>query len=146
MRASRTRRRGGLTLIEVMLVLVILVIIGSLVVVNVIPMGEKARMRAAKIQVSAFESAIKNYHLDVQNYPTTDQGLQALVQPPAGLVNPDKWGPEPYLEKAVPLDPWDRPYQYQYPGKYNPTGFDIWSLGPDGQDGTADDIGNWEQG
>jgi general secretion pathway protein G len=70
--------------------------------------------------------------------------LSALMTPPGDLANPAKWK-GPYLEKAIPADPWGRPFQYAAPGKHNPQSFDVWSLGPDGADGTEDDVGNWAQ-
>jgi general secretion pathway protein G len=139
MNQRRYRRRGGFTLMEVLLVLAILVILGSLVAMsfsNV--MGESDR-KAAKSQIGLFEPAIKMYFFDVKQYPTS---LESLMSLPGDIPNPARWK-GPYLEKAIPLDPWDRPYQYSYPGRYNSTSYDIWSLGPDGADGTADDVGNW---
>ena len=77
----------------------------------------------------------------MNGYPQT---LDDLVETPADATNPDKWG-GPYLEKRVPLDPWDNEYMYANPGKNNTTKFDVWSMGADGMDGSEDDIGNWEQ-
>ncbi|MBN2476175.1 MAG: type II secretion system major pseudopilin GspG [Pirellulales bacterium] len=146
MRMSRSRRRrGGFTLIEVLLVLVILVILASLVVGGYSSARKKANLNAAKAQIGLFESPLKMYEFDVGAYPTTEQGLESLRNPPGDLPNPDKWGPDPYLEKNVPLDPWDNPYQYEQPGRNNPNSYDLWSFGPDGIDGTDDDVGNWEQ-
>ncbi|MEX0711794.1 MAG: type II secretion system major pseudopilin GspG [Pirellulales bacterium] len=139
----RRRRRQGFTLIEVLLVLVILVILGSFAVLQVRGAGRKARVNAAKAQIGAFKSALDMYEFDVGQYPSTSAGLDALLYAPAELENSAKWGPEPYIEKNPP-DPWDREYQYVYPGKVNTQSCDIWSFGPDGQDGTEDDIGNWE--
>ena len=87
---------------------------------------------------------LEPYRLDVGNYPTTEQGLEALMSPPEGVKS--KWN-GPYLEE-IPLDPWGNPYQYKYPGSKNvngPRGYDIWSMGPDGKQGGADDIGNWKE-
>jgi general secretion pathway protein G len=140
MSPSRSRRRrGGFTLMEVLLVLAILVILGALVAMNFGNVLGKADRDAARSQIGLFEPAVKMYFLHVKQYPTT---LEALRTVPNDLPNPTKWV-GPYLEKNVPLDPWGRPYQYASPGRYNLDSYDIWSLGPDGQDGTQDDIGNW---
>ena len=134
--------RRGLTLIEVLLVLVILVMIASLTVVAVIPMQRSAYMRAAETQIKAFKTPLQAYRIDVGTFPNTSQGLEALRNPPSDLASPNKWR-GPYLESPVPLDPWGNPYRYEYPGRYEADGPDIWSYGPDGIDGTEDDIGNW---
>lgn len=142
---SRKRtRRGGLTLIEVLLVLMILVILASLAVVAIGPMQRGAYIRAAKAQIDIFKTPLQAYRLDLAAYPTTSQGLEALRASPADLANPTKWQ-GPYLDREVPLDPWGNPYRYEYPGKYLIDEPDIWSYGPDGIDGTEDDIGNWMQ-
>lgn len=142
-RGNGARRRRGFTLIEVLLVLVILVILGSLVTVSISGASMKGKIKAAKAQVGMFQQPLELYFLDLNQYPTTSQGLQALLAPPSDLKNSAKWA-GPYLDKTLPLDPWDRPYQYACPGKRNPNTYDVWSLGPDGVDGTADDIGNWD--
>jgi general secretion pathway protein G len=140
----RRRQRRAFTLIEVLLVLVILVILSSFAVLQIRNVRGKALINAAQAQVGAFNSPLEIYYLDVGQYPTSASGLEALRRLPADLENPAKWGPLPYMQK-IPLDPWDRPYQYMYPGKINTDSYDIWSFGPDGVDGTEDDIGNWEQ-
>jgi type II secretion system protein G len=104
----------------------------------------RATTTAAKTQIDLFKVPIEAYKLDVGDYPTTEQGLRALRMPPDGLANPAKWS-GPYLAKEVPLDPWKRPYHYRYPGKHVPGQPDIWSSGPDGIDGTEDDISNWKK-
>lgn len=100
----------------------------------------KSEIKAAKAQISAFEKALDQYRLDTGRYPTTEQGLNALVARPA---NEPKWQ-GPYLVKAVPVDPWGNPYQYRQPGEHGEV--DLWSLGKDGQPGGKDeaaDITNW---
>ena len=138
------RRRRGFTLVEVLLVLVILVIIGSIVVANYGNIQRKAYVNAAKTQIGAFDGPIQTYRLDIGDFPLTAQGLDALWQQPGDLANPDDWG-GPYLGKPVPVDPWKRPYQYEYPGRNDPNTPDIWSLGQDGADGTDDDVVSWYQ-
>jgi general secretion pathway protein G len=126
-------------LIEVMLVMTIIVIMASFAVVAVGRFQRKAQANQAKIQVQALKTAIDGYNLDIGMYPPD---LTALRNPPGGLPNPQKWQ-GPYLDTEVPADPWGRYYQYQSPGRQNTDTFDVWSLGPDGSDNTADDVGNW---
>lgn len=140
----RHRRRAAFTLVEVLLVLLILVIIGSLAVTAYGPIQRRAYINAAKSQIKAFEGALRVYRLDMQDYPLTQQGLEALREPPADLRDPSKWNGK-YLETPIPVDPWGNPYQYEYPGQYETDRPDIWSFGPDAQNGTDDDIGNWIQ-
>jgi|SRR3972149_5565582 len=140
---KRRRRRGGFTLVEVLLVLVILVIIASLAVTAYGPIQRRAYINAAKTQIKALKTPLQAYRLSIGDFPTTSQGLEALLEPPSDLANQDKWD-GPYLDSiVVPKDPWDAPYQYQYPAKNQELWPDIWSLGPDGRDGTEDDVGNW---
>jgi general secretion pathway protein G len=138
----RRRRRAAFTLVEVLLVLVILVIIGSLVVGNYVRIQRNAEMNAAKAQVDAFKTPLSTFRLDVGDFPSTSQGLDALVAPPSDLRDQTKWR-GPYLDGNVPLDPWGQPYQYEYPGRHREDMPDIWSLGPDGQDSSGDEVGNW---
>ncbi len=140
--SKRSRRRRGLTLIEVLLVLVILVIIGSLAVVAYGPIQRSAFIKAADAQIKAFKTPLQAFRLDQGNFPNTSQGLQALRAEPSDLAVPGKWN-GPYLDSQVPLDPWGNPYRYESPGKQQTDWPDIWSYGPDGMDGTEDDIGNW---
>lgn len=134
---SRDVRRGGFTLIEVLLVLVILVVLTSFAAVQFTGQQKRAKINEAKTQIGLCESAIQNFQLSTGNYPTTAQGLSALRQAPADLADTTKWD-GPYLTKDVPLDPWGQTYQYACPGSHNIDSFDIWTIGPDGQE-----IGNW---
>lgn len=142
-RRIASRRRRGFTLIEVLLVLVILVLLASMSVPLYQSYQRQANFKAAKSQIGLFETAIEGFQLNIGSYPTTEQGLGALLAPPADLPNPAKWE-GPYLKgNEVPLDPWGTPYQYRFPGDRNPSGYDLWSIGPDRTDGTEDDVGNW---
>jgi general secretion pathway protein G len=132
-------RRAGFTLIEVLLVLIILVIIGSLAANVFTGTTDKASKQAAQANVKLVESAIKYYQLHMNKYPTK---LADLWEKPSDSAQADKWA-GPYLEKLKP-DPWDNEYQYAAQGKKNSDKYDFWSNGPDGQSGTDDDIGNWE--
>ena len=105
---------------------------------------ERALSSAARAQISALANALEAYRLDLNAYPTTEQGLQSLRNPPADSDRRSRWnGPYLDLAKPVPPDPWGRPYQYRSPGKHNPEEFDLWSQGPDAGS-AADDIGNWK--
>jgi general secretion pathway protein G len=141
-RSRHRRQRSGFTLIEVLLVLVILVILASFAAVQFTGVRRRANISAAATQVGLLKSALRQYEFSINSCPTTAQGLAALRNAPADLLNPAKWD-GPYLESEVPLDPWDHPYQYASPGTHNPDGYDVWSDGPDGANGTEDDIGNW---
>jgi len=133
----------GFTLIEIMVVVIIIGILAALVIPRFAGRTEQARIAAAKTQIdSLFSSALDMYEADNGNYPSTEQGLQALRIQPSTDPAPRNWK-GPYLKKDVPLDPWGNAYGYAYPGMHNPSGYDLYSFGPDGQDGTDDDITNW---
>jgi general secretion pathway protein G len=137
-------QRGGFTLIEVMMVLFIIVMIASVGVVAVTGQRDKARQRTAFAYVKTLETAIDRYDGDMGRPPTNEQGLLALVQCPADVHNPDDWA-GPYVKStAISRDPWGSEYQYASPGRGDGRHFDIWSFGPDGIDGTDDDIGSWK--
>lgn len=133
---SSRRRTGAFTLMEVLLVLVILVVLASLAGVFLSRAQQQANISAAQAQIGMFKGPLEFYQLHNQTLPTTQQGLMALVEPPADLRVPEKWQ-GPYLEKGVPNDPWGQPYQYEL---ITPQQYHIWSVGADGQDGTDDDI------
>ncbi|MFV2065753.1 MAG: type II secretion system major pseudopilin GspG [Pirellulales bacterium] len=140
-RRCRDRRHAaGFTLMEVLLVLVILVILGSFAVNIFSGTRAKANIDAARTEVSLVEKAARFFELHMSRYPGS---LEDLVRAPSDAAGTSKWG-GPYLQKQVPADPWGNPYRYLVPGKHFPDAFDVWSLGPDGVDGTEDDIGNWE--
>lgn len=134
----RRGRRGGFTLMEVLLVLAILVILGSMVGFFVANMQKGAYEDLARSQIGMFESQLDAYRLHVGSYPTSNQGLEALRTAPADLRNPAKWR-GPYAAKEIPMDPWGNPYQYELVG---PEQVRIWSWGADIADGTEDDIQN----
>ena len=121
-----------------------LVIIWSIVSTAIFQMQRKGYTSTARKQVKVFKDPLQAYRLDLNGYPSMAQGLDALRNPPGDLANSGKWN-GPYLKRPIPLDPWDRPYRYEYPGRHNQDLPDIWSSGPDGVDGTDDDVGNWEQ-
>ena len=128
----------GFTLIEILLVVIIIGILVSLVAPRLAGRSEEARKQAAKADIDGGLSlALDLYEVDNGRYPGA---LEALVTKPSGASN---WR-GPYIKKGVPNDPWNAPYQYRYPGSRNSTGYDLYSTGPDQQDGTEDDIVNWK--
>jgi general secretion pathway protein G len=138
----RRQLRRGFTLIELMVVLVIIGVLAALIVPNVLDRADDARVTAARTDVNNLMQALKLYKLDNQRYPTSEQGLQALVNKPTVGQIPPNW--KPYLDK-LPNDPWGRPYQFANPGLRSE--IDVYSLGADGVvggEGKSADIGSWE--
>ncbi len=145
MKATRrdVRPRGGFSLIELLLVLVIIGVLAMVIAPRFVGRSEQARIAATKADIAAIESALDTFEVDAGRFPTSEEGLAALVAPPA---NVKAWH-GPYLKRGggVPVDKWNNPYNYRYPGQNNANGYDLWSFGPDGQDGGGDDIDNWSQ-
>ncbi|WP_042883457.1 type II secretion system major pseudopilin GspG [Cupriavidus necator] len=138
------RRARGFTLIEIMVVIVILGVLAALVVPKIMSRPDEARIVAARQDISSIMQALKLYRLDNSRYPTTEQGLAALVSKPTTEPVPNNWKGGGYLEK-LPKDPWGHPYQYLNPGVRGE--IDVFSFGADGQAGGSGndaDIGNWE--
>jgi len=136
----------GFTLIELMVVLVILGVLASLIVPRIMSRPEEARRIKARVDIQSLETALKLYSLDNGDYPTTEQGLQALVEPPATGILPKNWREGGYLEKGkVPEDPWGNDYIYLSPGSHGD--FDLVSYGADGEaggEGKNADVVSWE--
>jgi general secretion pathway protein G len=141
-RTALRQSASGFTLIELMLVMVILATMAAIVLPKLTGRSKQAKVTAAKTQVSQLEVALDAFEIDLGRYPTTAEGLRALVQKPTS--NADAWQ-QPYLKRDVPRDPWGNDYVYRYPGQYNEDGYDLYSLGPDGKLGGEDDITNWSQ-
>jgi len=131
-------RRRAFTLVELMLVVTIIGILAALVIPKIAGKGEQARETAAHADIyGGIKTALDSFEVDNGYYP---KSLQELIQQPSNAKN---WR-GPYLDPAtLPIDPWGNPYIYYCPGKHNPSGYDLLSMGPDAKEGTADDIGNW---
>jgi general secretion pathway protein G len=135
--------QSGFTLIELMLVLVILATLSAIVVPKLTGHSKRAKVIAAGTQIADFGTALDAFEIDVGRYPTTVEGMRALLERPTSEA--DDWR-GPYLSKnVVPPDPWGGEYQYRCPGQYNPDGYDLYSYGPDQKMGGDDDITNWSE-
>lgn len=146
LRHSASQR--GFTLIEIMVVVVIIGILGAIVVPQFMSRPDQAKVTAAKTDLQAIATALEMYRLDNFQYPSTQQGLEALYKRPSGLPAARNWNAQGYL-KNLPVDPWSTPYQYLNPGVKSADGtYDLYSLGSDGVVGGeehAADIGNWRE-
>ncbi len=135
----RRRRVEGFTLIELLLVVVIIGILAAIVVPKLTGKSQDAQVGAAKAQIKTFQTALSMFEIDNGKYPTTDMKLDSLIVKPSVTPELPKW--KKLLEtNSIPLDPWGKEYVYKCPGEKNPDGYDLYSLGPDGQEGTEDDI------
>lgn len=138
MRRSAPHKKNAFTLIELMLVVIIIAALVAMVTPRLVGRAEQARISAARADIQAnIATALKLYELDNGNFPTTEEGLAALLVKPSSAIN---WN-GPYLEKK-PIDPWGREYKYKSPGDHRPD-YDLYSLGKDGVE-SDDDVVNWE--
>src|ERR1051325_6596748 len=144
MNIQRSKKKSqAFSLLEIMIVVIIIGIIAATILPQFIGETHTARVNAAKGHVGELESAIERFYIHFDRYPTMEEGLKVLVEPPAGETA--KWR-GPYVKQII-KDPWGNEYQYRVPGIHHPTSFDIWSRGADGADGGEDknaDIGNWQ--
>jgi general secretion pathway protein G len=143
-RLKGRRNQRGFTLVEIMVVVVIIGILGALVVPKLLGRTGESRVTAARVDISTLMSALKLYKLDNQRYPSTEQGLQALIQKPTSGPSANGWKEGGYVER-LPKDPWGNNYQYLSPGLHGEV--DISSLGADGQPGGTGedaDVGSWD--
>src|SRR5262245_19876342 len=140
---QRSPRTTGFTLLEILVVLAIIGLLAGLAITNVDKIFGGAQVDTTRLFVNqTMKTSLTTYRIHMGSYPSTSEGLQALVTPPGSKA--ERWA-GPYVEGGkVPLDHWGEPYQYAYPGQRNKDSYDLWSKGPDKQSGTADDIGNWE--
>lgn len=138
---ARSAGRAAFTLIELLLVLVILAVLAAMVVPKFTGRSEQAKNAAAKTDISQIGNAIDQFEVDCGRYPTTEEGLRALLDAPS---NAPKWH-GPYIKRGagVPKDPWGNEYVYRFPGTRNPDEFDLVSAGPNGKEGDADDVSNF---
>lgn len=138
--------RSAFTLIEVLLVIALLVALGAMVLPKVMGSGDKAKIGLTQAQIDGLRTALDLFKLDVGRYPTTDEGLKALWEKDA--ISDDelakKWDEKGYVAKNTEFkDSWSRELNYRCPGEHNEDGYDLWSNGPDGEEGTDDDVKNW---
>lgn len=139
--SKKTSEKKGFTLIELLLVLVILAVLGVVVVPKFTNRSKQAKETAAIVTIANVEVALDAFEIDNGRYPTTSEGLKALRKQPS---NADDWK-GPYLKKTVTADPWGNDYVYKQPGQHNEYGYDLFSFGPDGRQGSEDDVANWSE-
>jgi general secretion pathway protein G len=141
-RLLERRSTRAFTLLEILVVLAIIGLLAGLAVTNLDKLFGGAQTDIARTFVStSMKMPLTAYRMDMGDYPSTAEGLKALSTVPSNKA--DRWRGPYVTEGRIPDDPWKEPYQYRYPGTKNKNGYDLWSKGPDKQDGTADDIGNW---
>lgn len=140
-RSDEGRRRSAFTLIELLLVLVILAVLAAVVVPKFTNRSEQAREAAAKTDISIMGTALDAFEIDNGRFPTSDEGLAALLEAPQ---NARAWK-GPYLKRGMPVDPWGNAYVYRYPGTQSKSDYDLYSTGPDGKEGGEDDVTSWQQ-
>ena len=141
MNTKLLRANRAFTLIELLLVLVILGVLAAIVVPKFTKRSEQARITAATADIANLGTALDAFEVDTGRYPTGEEALKALMDQPS---NAKDWK-GPYLKRSITNDPWGNPYIYKCPGQHNAKGYDLYSYGPDGQEGGGDDIDNWSE-
>jgi general secretion pathway protein G len=142
-KCQKLLHREGFTLVEILLVVIIIGILAAIVVPRLAGKTQRARMGAAKMTIQSVATSLESFELDLGRYPTTEEGIEALIVRPSGLATEDEWH-GPYL-KELPLDAWNRPLIYKFPSDRG-VDYDLVSVGPDGQEGTEDDVRNVRSG
>ena len=143
--SNKRQKRQGFTLVELMVVIVIIGLLATVVAINVLPSQDRAMVGKAKADIAVLEQAVETYRLDNLNFPTDQQGLQALVAAPVDLNQPERYRQGGYIRR-LPEDPWGAAYQFRRPSAHGGQ-FDIWSFGADGKEGGEGndaDLGNWQ--
>jgi general secretion pathway protein G len=139
----------GFTLIEIMAVVLIIGLLSTIVGAAIFRQVDRAKVTAAGAQISSLEGVLELYRMDNGKFPTSEQGLLALVEAPTAEPVPRNYPPGGYLKDGrLPVDPWGEPYQYENPGASNPHSYDLWSFGADGApggEGVDADVGNWTE-
>jgi general secretion pathway protein G len=144
MNRTRIATQAGFTLLEILLVVIIISMLVGVAVVNLVPKVQESKITATRDQIHNYESALDLYVLDNGILPSTEQGLQALIAQPTSTPVPGNWK-GPYLKPPILRpDAWNHPFIYRNPGQHNTTSYDILSPGPSGQEGSDDNIGNWQ--
>lgn len=131
----------GFTLIELLLVIIIIGVLATVILPRFVGRSEQAKQVAAELAIDNFGLALDMFELDNGRYPTEEEGLEALWTKPEAIPELENWSR--YVKKPKFDDPWRSPYVYRYPGESNPQGYDLFSWGPDGEEGGGDDITNW---
>ncbi len=148
---KQNRRSGGFTLVEVLVVMAILVLLAGLVAPRILGSKKKANIQSVQTQIGGFKSALERYALDMDTFPTSEQGLDALITEPEAdeegtSSGKSKWDGSYLNSDDLPTDPWGNDYQYEYPATHGKGDSpEIWSFGPDGEDDTEDDIVSWKK-
>ncbi|MBX7158302.1 MAG: type II secretion system major pseudopilin GspG [Verrucomicrobiae bacterium] len=137
---NRFAHQAAFTLVEIMVVMGIIAVLAGLAINKIVGNVEAAKLQRADADITTISTQLKTYEMLNLFYPTSQQGLQALVTRPTAEPVPRRWQ---QLLQEVPMDPWGRLYQYRYPGAKNPSSFDLYSQGPNPED-PSDDIGNWK--
>ncbi len=141
------RNARGFTLIEILVVVLIIGLLTTVLATNLLGRADDAKIQLAQTQIRLLEQQLEMYKLDNGRYPTEEQGLAALVRAPSSEPQPRRYPPGGYVKRDSIVDPWNAPYEYRAPGEHNSHSFDLYSLGPDGQEGgegESTDIGNWD--
>ncbi len=147
MNTSEELREQGFTFLEIMIVVIIIGMLMTLVATNILSRQDEAKVKIAQSQIHKLAQALEFYRLDNGRYPTTEQGLQALVTQPTGEPRPKRYPPNGYGRRADLIDPWQSNFHYEQPGQHNSHSYDLYSFGTDGLqggEGTNADIGNWD--